>query len=227
VRQIDAETNARIQDVGNLDGETIPAGREVRTGEITALMETCANDQTAAGVRDAAIIGVMYCGLRRAEIARLQLADYDQEAGFLTVHGKRNKTRRVPVVNGAALALADWLIIRGDEPGPLFYAIRRGGHVQDGHGLSTQALYAILQRRCEQAGVDPATPHDFRRTAVGDYLDSGVDIAVVQRIMGHESVTTTARYDRRPERAKSEAANRLHLPYRRRATLHEDQEAEQ
>jgi len=214
---IDAETNARIQDVGNLKGDTLPAGRNVRTGEISALMDTCANDQTAAGVRDAAIIGVMYCGLRRAEISGLQLADYDQDAAFLTVHGKRNKQRRVPVVNGAALAIADWLTLRGDEPGPLFWAIRKGGHVQDGEGLSTQALYAMLQKRCEQAGVDPATPHDFRRTAVGDYLDAGADIATVQHIMGHASPTTTARYDRRPEKAKSEAANRLHLPYRRRA----------
>jgi len=227
---IDAETDARIQDVGNLKGATLPAGRDVSLGELTALMQACANDQTAAGARDAALIGTMVCGPRRAEVVQLQLADVDLDAGFLTVHGKRNKERRVPLIPGVDAALQDWLAVRGDAPGALFYPIRRGGHIQDiedGDTLSTQAVYAVLARRCEDAGIAPATPHDLRRTAVGLYLSAGVDIATVARIMGHASVTTTARYDRRPEQQKLDAARRLALPYRRRATLHEDQEAEQ
>ena len=119
------------------------------------------------------------------------------------------------MVDGAAAALADWLTIRGDGPGALFVNIWKGGHLK-GNRLTTQAVYHILQKRAAQAGVKDLSPHDFRRTFVGDLLDAGADIAVVQRLAGHASVTTTARYDRRPEQAKRKAARLLHVPYRRR-----------
>ena len=71
----------------------------------------------------------------------------------------------------------------------------------------------MLRKRAAQAGVDEMTPHDLRRTMVGDMLDAGADLATVQKVCGHASPTTTARYDRRPEEAKRKAAGLLHVPY--------------
>jgi site-specific recombinase XerD len=221
--QMSAEDYHRAREVESIKGERLPAGRSISAGELSALMDTCAQDQGPAGVRDAAIVALLYsCGLRRAELVGLDVEDYDAEARTLAIRQrgrgagpKRGKERLAHVVDGAAAALADWLTIRGDGPGALFVNIWKGGHLK-GNRLTTQAVYHILQKRAAQAGVKDLSPHDFRRTFVGDLLDAGADIAVVQRLAGHASVTTTARYDRRPEQAKRKAARLLHVPYRRR-----------
>lgn len=219
-----AEDYQRAVKVKGVKGETLPAGRSIPPGELAALMDACANDQSVSGARDAAIVAILYsCGLRRGELVKLNLEDYDRDAGTLVVRGKRNKQRLAHVVEGAAAALADWLAIRGHEQGALFWAIRRGGHLQRGQRLTMQAVYHILQKRAESAGVKEISPHDFRRTFVGDLLDAGADIATVQKMAGHANVQTTARYDRRPEEAKRKAAGLLHVPYRRRAL--DDQES--
>jgi integrase len=195
-------------------GQSNPAGRDLGTGEILALAMACKKDLTPAGARDAALIGVLYsCGLRRAEVVGLDLADYDPDAGKIAVRrGKGNKERGVYVSNGAQKALDQWIAVRGSAPGPLFLPINKVGRL-DERRMTTQAVYIILKKRAEQAGVKDFSPHDFRRTFVGDLLDRGADIATVQKLAGHASVTTTARYDRRPEEVKRKAASLLHFPF--------------
>jgi len=224
--QVDAETYQRAIDVKAVLGSTLPAGRSLTSGELTALMSVCAEDQTSAGIRDGAMIAMLYtCGLRRAEIVSLDVGDYDQVNGALKVTGKRNKQRLTYVMNGAADALADWLTVRGDTPGALFWAIRRGGHVQVGHRMTPQAVWNVIAKRAAEAGLsEDISPHDFRRTFISDLLDAGADISTVQRLAGHANVTTTQRYDRRPESTKRQAAQLLHVPYRRR-TLQEARRA--
>jgi site-specific recombinase XerD len=196
----------------------VPAGRAIAAGELAGLLNTC--DQTQLGIRDAAIIAKLYAGgLLRAELVELDLADYDAGAGRVRARGKRNKVRLVPVVGGAAVALSDWLAERGSRSGPLFWGI---GNRNQGGRLTTQAIYVMLQKRAKEAGIDSLSPHDFRRTFVGDLLDRGADIATVQKLAGHASVVTIACYDRRGEEAKQKAAELLHVPYQRRVLRNAD-----
>jgi integrase len=160
------------------------------------------------------------CGLRRAELAALSLGDYDPDECVVKILGKRNKQRLVPVVGGAQAALDAWVLVRGDSPGALLLPSRKGGKlVRDEEasgellGMTAQALYLILIERARKAGVVHFSPHDFRRTFVGDLLDRGADIATVQKLAGHANVTTTARYDRRGETAKRKAAELLNVPF--------------
>ena len=103
--------------------------------------------------------------------------------------------------------------MRGREPGALFVPIDQAGRVAgDGKGLSAHAIYKMLNKRARQAGIPPLTPHDMRRTFVGDLLSAGNDISAVQRMAGHASVTTTQRYDRRGDEVMRRAADTLHFP---------------
>lgn len=214
--QMSAEEYHKAASVESVKGETVPAGRSVATGELRSLLLTC--DQTRLGIRDAAILALLYgCGLRRAEVVALDIADYNPGENQVRVRGKRNKQRLVPVLGGVAAAVTDWLACRGQEPGPLFFRIRRGDHVvRPFKRLTTQAVYKMLNERAKQAGVEKLSPHDLRRSFVGDLLDAGADIVTVQKLSGHADVSTTARYDRRGERVKQQAASLLHVPYQRR-----------
>ena len=171
-------------------------GRALTYGEMMALI-TAANDGTNLGARDTAILALgLGGGLRRSELARLRVEDYQANAVTI-VKGKRNKTRIVPLPQGTQDALADWLALRGDWPGPLFVRIRKGDHIQR-VGLTAHAIQRILAERWPGvAGVAHFTPHDLRRTYAGDFLDAGVDISTVQKLLGHSSPATTAGYDRR------------------------------
>lgn len=211
-----AEDYYRATDLKTVKGSTVPAGRELQAGELAALLTACANDPSPAGARDGAVIAVMYAaGLRRAEVPALDLADFDPESGRLVIRGKGRKERTAYLTNGALAALTDWLAVRGSEPGPLFVPINKGGRLIM-RRMTDQAIWGLLAKRAEEAGVREFSPHDLRRTFVSDLLDAGADIATVAKMAGHANVQTTARYDRRPEEAKRKAAGLLHVPYRRR-----------
>ncbi len=245
--QMTAEDYHRAVKLEPVTGETIPAGRELSNDEILALMETCQSDITPAGARDAAIIGLMYAaGLRRDEMVSLNLSDYDPDAGRLVLTGKRNKRRTAYITNGAADALNDWIAIRGPQAGALFVEVSKNGKVlieresmivkpfkkiggvevpnkkagmaiYRGGAMTPQAIYNMLAKRAEEAGVKPFSPNDLRRSFISHLLDKGADIATVSKMAGHANVQTTARYDRRPEEVKRKAAELLHVPYKPKA----------
>lgn len=209
-----AEDHARATDLKAIRGSSLPAGRELASDELTALQRACAADTTPAGTRDAALIALLYtAGLRRDEIVHLDRADYTPESGRLVVRGKGGKQRSVYVLGGAAQALGDWLRLRGEDSGALFWPILYTGALRP-RRMTAQTIYNILRKRATQAGVEHFSPHDLRRTFVSDLLDAGADIATVARLAGHANVQTTARYDRRPEATKKKAAGLLQIAYR-------------
>jgi integrase len=216
--QMDTDSYHRAISVRAARGETVPRGRSISKGELRALFSACLRDATPIGVRDAALLAVLYgSGLRRAEAAALDVADYDPETGSLKVRtGKGNKERTCYTAAGERHLLQLWLRARAEvgappSSGPLFVPLLKGGKIRLRH-LDSRSILDIAQKRAKQAGVRHLTPHDFRRTMIGDLLDAGADISTVQRLAGHSQVTTTARYDRRGEAAKARAAELLHIP---------------
>ena len=173
-------------------------GRLISGEEFAMLLSTC--DGSPLGIRDAAMLCVMfYAGLRRSEVASLTVSQYNRPARLLVdVVGKGNKTRPVPVPVNARLAarLNAWVAVRGNEPGPLFCSIRRGGHIT-GQGLTSQAVYNVVSAHVDAAGLDSdIAAHDFRRTFITNALTASGNPVLVADIAGHSDPATTARYDR-------------------------------
>ena len=93
-------------------------------------------------------------------------------------------------MGNAAPASEDWLSIRGEEVGPLFWGLdnlNRGGR------LTNQAVYNVLRKRLRQASASRLSPHDFRRTFVGDLPGAGANIVTVQKMAGHANPAMTSR----------------------------------
>ena len=207
---IDAESLARITNVSNVKVETLPAGRHVDADEVMALFRACGD--SPVGARDAAMLSLLYgCGLRRSEAVALQLADYHQ--GRVTVRaGKGRKDRTAYNPAGGRAAIDAWIAHRGSWPGALLCPVPRGGRIQQ-RAMTAQAVMMRLRVLAERAGVPQFSPHDLRRSFVGELLDAGADISAVQQLAGHASVITTQRYDRRPEETKRRTAEMLDVPY--------------
>jgi site-specific recombinase XerD len=200
----------RAVDLRPIGGSRLPAGRDVERSELAALLAQCGADETPAGVRDAAVIGLAYLsGTRRAELVALHLEDVDTDPAAIRVVGKGGKQRLVPLSPTVGPLLEEWMELRGDSAGPLFCPIDRRGNLRLGHALSGEAIRQILSTMA--TGLAAISPHDLRRTYAGDLLDAGADLPAVQQLMGHASPSTTSRYDRRGDRARRSAAERLSL----------------
>jgi len=114
--------------------------------------------------------------------------------------------------SGTMAAFGAWLEVRGHGAGALFGRAVRGGRVGE-RRLADERVAGILRDRAAAAGVDAFRPHEMRRTSISELLDAGADLATVQKMVGHESVTTTAGYDRRGDAAKRKAADLVHVPF--------------
>jgi integrase len=204
----------RARDVEAVRGSTLPRGRELSGGEVRALFEVLARDPRPIARRDACVLALLVgAGVRRTELVQLQLADVDLEAGRVLIRRGKGRKERVSWIPPSALpAIQDWIHVRGVGEGPLLKPIRKGGEVQD-RSLSAQAVRDICQSLARNAATRPFSPHDGRRTWIGDLLDATGDISIAQQLAGHASPVTTARYDRRPEATRRRAASQLHVPY--------------
>jgi integrase len=198
-----AEAHARAGDLKRVRSSSLPKGRMLTRAELVKLFAAI-DTSTDIGARDAGIFAVARVGLRRAELVGLDGADYQRDgAGALlrVRNGKGRKQRAVPMPAHLAAHVDRWLTVRGDAPGPLFFASDGAGHGLTERRPSTTAIYLLCERYARRAGLAAFAPHDLRRTMISELLDAGADLSSVQKIAGHSDVSTTQRYDRRDERA--------------------------
>lgn len=207
------ETYSAIREVKSVRGSRVSKGRALNTRETGKLIAQSELKGTAIGVRDAAIIALAVgCGMRRAEIATLKLQNINHQTRVITILGKGNKERKVAPSDDVWCRLEDWLKVRGEEGCEnVFVAVKKGDNIQPYWAITASAIYQLLKSRAGDSQVSAFTPHDLRRTFATRLLESGADINTVRQAMGHASIITTQRYDKRDEHRVEEATRRVPL----------------
>jgi integrase/recombinase XerD len=173
--------------------------KAIPVDSVIALIEAAASVEGPRGVRDRALLELLYgTGARISEAVGLAVDDLDRGSAAVRLAGKGGKERVVPVGSYALAAVEDYLV-RGR---PALAAAGKGGvrggalflNVRGGP-LSRQSAWAILRAAAERAGVrEEVSPHTLRHSFATHLLDGGADVRVVQELLGHASVTTTQVY---------------------------------
>jgi site-specific recombinase XerD len=162
--------------------------------------------ETLKGKRDRAILGVLlYHALRRAELCKLKVRDFQQHrrgVPHLKVTGKGNKTRYVPLHPAASGLIADYLDASGHgaaETSPLFRPLHHWRKADSADAITPDGVYRMVRKYSKALGFEIGV-HSLRATAATNALDHEADIAKVQEWLGHANIATTKLYDRRKTR---------------------------
>jgi integrase/recombinase XerC len=169
--------------------KTLP--QALSTDQAVQLVSIAGDD--ALAIRDRAILELFYSsGLRLAELVGLNIGALDLQDGTVTVTGKGNKTRIVPVGSHANQAIRRWLqtraLIQGVDENALFTT-------QQGRRITARAVqYRIKQWAIKQGINSDAHPHMLRHSFATHVLQSSGDLRAVQEMLGHANISTTQVY---------------------------------
>lgn len=208
------EQRARVCDIQSLPMFDVRHGRIVSLEDrdrLFACLETNLHLKRSVrnkAIRDLALLSLaFFCGVRRGEMIRMDLSDYRESAREIhSRHGFYGKSREVHLPDIAEVHLARWIELRGREPGPLLCPVRKGGTVEL-RRMTDHAVFLACKRRALQTGIDRFSPHDAVRTYAADLYDANVDVGLIQELLGHRSITTTKKLDRRPRAVATKAAD--------------------
>jgi site-specific recombinase XerD len=164
----------------------LPRGLDKR--EMAALLGSFRSE------RDRAIAGLMlFSGLRSAEVLGLSVADVDIGRGWARVVGKGDKERRVPIDPDVTSLVQSYLLAeRPETPSMALFVVGKGPH--RGRPLSPAGLRRVFRYHREHSGVAAGHPHALRHSFGTALAEAGADLAVIQALMGHDHVDSSAVY---------------------------------
>ena len=148
---------------------------------------------TPLAIRDKAIMELFYSsGLRLSELADLRWDQLDLASGMVTVTGKGNRTRMVPVGRMASEALLEWRKVRGEYTSfeqPFVFVSKRGTPI------ATRTIQARIRYWAKRQGIPQNIyPHLLRHSFASHMLESSGDLRAVQELLGHADISTTQVY---------------------------------
>lgn len=172
-------------------GKYLPAVLSVE--EVDRLIAAVDLD-SAFGKRDRAMLETLYgLGLRVSELISLRISSIWTEQGFVSVIGKGDKQRLVPLGGMARDAIRDYLEVRGPaadrESSDILFLNRFG------RALTRIAVFKMIKAYAVKAGISKEiSPHTLRHSFATHLIENGADLRAVQEMLGHESILTTEIY---------------------------------
>lgn len=163
-------------------------------------------EANAMRARNVAILHLLHdLALRRGEVASLDLEHVAKDCSSVAILGKGRRRRETLSVPGPCReALAAWIEVRGDRPGPLFFRLDRDS--LDPTRLTTHSIYNICKKLGESIGIK-VTPHGLRHTAITTALDrTNGNLREVKKFSRHKKTDTLMVYDDRRLDAAGEIA---------------------
>jgi integrase len=149
------------------------------------------------GKRDRVILAFLVgCGLRRNELARLQIEQVQQRDGrwvIADLRGKGNRLRTVPMPSWTKVLLDAWAAAAGLTSGPVLRSVNKSDRVMSG-GISPQAIFNLVTGYGIDLHVNHLAPHDLRRTFANLAHRGHAPLEQIQFALGHASIVTTERY---------------------------------
>ena len=164
-------------------------------GEMKKLLNNPLEKKKPIGIRDAAMMEVMYAsGLRASELVSLKESDMNLDVGFLRCMGKGSKERIVPLGKNAIKALS--VYIKQARPVILGKKQTEGLFVSDrGRSITRQQLWERIRYYAKKSGIrKKIKPHTFRHSFATHLLEGGADLRAVQEMLGHADLSTTQIY---------------------------------
>ena len=165
------------------------------------------------GIRDYALMMLLWSNaLRRSEVSKASIADFDPVAKTLRIFGKGrgNQSEIISLGSGTVTAIESWLEARGehDPDKALFVSVNLG--YREGR-LSTQGIYNIVSERCQSAGITKTmSPHRIRHSSITAALEAtNGDVRRVQKLSRHSSLNTLLIYDDNRKNHQGEVTNLL------------------
>ena len=147
------------------------------------------------GMRDRAMLELMYAtGLRVSELLSLRFRNVNMQNGLITVYGKGNKQRSVPVSSFALEFLRKYIDgprkrVKGSKDTDIIFLNR------DGKALSRTYFFMQVKRYAEEKGIDSSvSPHTLRHCFATHLLENGASLRAVQDMLGHSNIATTQIY---------------------------------
>lgn len=178
------------------------ARRKLRVKEPQRVVEPLTVDQVGALLRrlsryrDVAIVHLMLlCGLRSMEVLSLRLNDLVVDDKRLRVRGKGNRERDLPLADGIADVIADYIRVERprDAATERLFVILQGA--RRGRPMTSEGLRSLFRHRRTTSGeLAQANPHRLRHTFGADMARAGVRLPILQRMMGHADGKTTLQY---------------------------------
>lgn len=181
----------------------------VREDEMERLLENpTPGGDPMLNMRNRLILNLLYsCGIRRDELAKITDADINIYSKELRIHGKRDKTRILPLADELIEEIKRWQKVRDSvydlpKPAPLICS-KRGA-------LSNNMIYNIVHDLLMATGATHKGPHTLRHTFATSMLNDGAEINSVKELLGHSSLQSTQIYTHLTFNEIKEAYNKAH-----------------